>query len=124
GRIGGQFLEIAAVDEVYALANAEASRVPVDVAAPVEQRRVERMRLDQEVSIFICVAGEALHHIPSGRAHVRERGVATDLVVAGQLQRKEEEGLAFKGLNDLVRLATTQAADEILPAPAHGFHQG
>jgi hypothetical protein len=81
----GQLFQIAPIDEMNSVADPKISRSTVDESPPIEERRIERMSLDQETGFFRRVSREALHHIASRCSHVGERRVIPDLIVAGQL---------------------------------------
>src|SRR4051794_34805674 len=82
--VRGKLLEVAAVDEMDAPEYAGAARPASDVASPVEDSRIERMLLDQEVSVVRSVAAETFYDVGYSSSHVRKRRVASDLIVSRQ----------------------------------------
>src|SRR3982751_887812 len=108
---------------MHAIMDGEATRTTMDEAPPIEEGGVEGVRLDEEMRFLGRVPGEALHHVGGRSAHVGERRMAADLVIARKLQREQEERLARQLAEHCRALAFSNAADKILPAPAEAFQQ-
>ena len=78
--------------------------------APVGVAAVERMLLDQQDSLRRGKPREALQHIVDRHMHRTERRMVPDLVIAGELQRKDEEVAAGDGCQRFHRLSLSPPA--------------
>ena len=79
------------------------ARFHLDMPAPALEAAVERMLLNEQPDMFGRTAGKTVQHIVDRLGHIVERRMLADLEVVGELQRKQEIGLAFEACHDIIR---------------------